>query len=105
MTERVLRDASGLRIRDVSGSRSGTAGSAGPFSGQRAAVAAKEATHMSKNAKIAAGGVAVGLILLIWLPWWASLLIILGVPAAAYLTLDPSQRRRLRRATRKELGR
>ena len=105
MTERVLRDASGLRIRDVSGSRSGTVGSAGPFSGQRAAVAAKEATHMSKNAKIAAGGVAVGLILLIWLPWWAALLIVLGVPAAAYLTLDPSQRRRLRRVTRKELGR
>jgi hypothetical protein len=68
-------------------------------------VAAKEATLMSKNAKIAAGGVAVGIILLIWLPWWAALLIILGVPAAAYLTLDPAQRRRLRRATRKELGR
>ncbi|MGX1472687.1 UNVERIFIED_CONTAM: membrane protein implicated in regulation of membrane protease activity [Streptomyces canus] len=60
---------------------------------------------MSKNAKIAAGGVAVGLLLLFWLPWWASVLIILGVPAAAYLTLDPAQRRRLRRATRKELGR
>ncbi|MHB9863321.1 hypothetical protein [Streptomyces sp. YIM S03343] len=60
---------------------------------------------MSKNAKIAAGGVAVGLILLIWLPWWAALLIVLGVPAVAYLTLDPSQRRRLRRAARKELGR
>jgi len=28
-----------------------------------------------------------------------------GVPTAAYLTLDPSQRRRLRRITRKELGR
>ena len=49
---------------------------------------------MSKNAKIAAGGVAVGIILLFWLPWWAALLIVLGVPAAAYLTLDPSQRRR-----------
>jgi hypothetical protein len=49
--------------------------------------------------------VAVGLILLIWLPWWAALLIVLGVPTAAYLTLDPSQRRRLRRVTRKELGR
>ncbi|MFJ5535025.1 hypothetical protein [Streptomyces sp. NPDC093261] len=60
---------------------------------------------MSKNAKIAAGGALVGLLLLIWLPWWASLLIILGVPTAAYLTLDPSQRRRLRRVTRKELGR
>lgn len=34
---------------------------------------------MSRNAKIAAGGVAAGLILLIWLPWWASLLIVLGV--------------------------
>ncbi|MCT9107486.1 MULTISPECIES: hypothetical protein [Streptomyces] len=60
---------------------------------------------MSKNAKIAAGGVAVGLILLIWLPWWVSFLIVVGVPAAAYLTLDSSQRRRLRRITRKELGR
>ena len=62
---------------------------------------------MSKNAKIAAGGVAVGLILLIWLPlpWWVVFLIVLGIPAAAYLALDPSQRRRLRRAARKELGR
>ncbi|MFI9645561.1 hypothetical protein ACIHAA_04600 [Streptomyces sp. NPDC052040] len=60
---------------------------------------------MSNNAKIAAGGALVGLLLLIWLPWWAALLIILGVPAAAYLTLDPSQRRRLRRVRRKEIGR
>ncbi|MGW1160229.1 hypothetical protein ACWD48_18800 [Streptomyces sp. NPDC002519] len=60
---------------------------------------------MSKNAKIATGGALVGLLLLIWLPWWAALLIILGVPMAAYLTLDPSQRRRLRRVTRKEIGR
>ncbi|MEU9291133.1 hypothetical protein AB0D57_42570 [Streptomyces sp. NPDC048275] len=60
---------------------------------------------MSKNAKIAAGGVAVGLVLLYWLPWWAAFLIVLGVPAAAYLALDPSQRRRLRRVTRKEIGR
>ncbi|CAL9385593.1 hypothetical protein SUDANB176_01150 [Streptomyces sp. enrichment culture] len=60
---------------------------------------------MSKNAKIAAGGVAAGIVLLVWLPWWAALLMVLGVPAAAYLALDPSQRRRLRRASRKELGR
>ncbi|MGF1237821.1 hypothetical protein ACWEMW_27965 [Streptomyces sp. NPDC004684] len=60
---------------------------------------------MSKRAKIAVGGVAVGLILWIWLPLWAVLLIVLGVPTAAYLTLDPSQRRRLRRVARKELGR
>ncbi|WP_255946090.1 hypothetical protein [Streptomyces odontomachi] len=60
---------------------------------------------MSNRAKVAAGGVAVGLILLIWLPFWAVLLIVLGVPAAAYLTLDPGQRRRLRRVSRKQLGR
>ncbi|MEU6737369.1 hypothetical protein [Streptomyces physcomitrii] len=60
---------------------------------------------MSNRAKVAAGGVAVGLLLLIWLPWWAALLIIVGVPAVAYLALDPSQRRRLRRVSRKELRR
>ncbi|MFF9020129.1 hypothetical protein [Streptomyces eurythermus] len=60
---------------------------------------------MSKNAKIAVGGVAVGLILLIWLPWWIAFLIVVGVPVVAYLALDPSQRRRVRRVARKELGR
>ncbi|GAA3797708.1 hypothetical protein [Streptomyces chiangmaiensis] len=60
---------------------------------------------MSRNTKIATGAVLVGLVLWIWLPWWAVLLIVLGVPAAAYLTLDPAQRRRLRRVARKELGR
>ncbi|MEV0479100.1 hypothetical protein AB0I69_00580 [Streptomyces sp. NPDC050508] len=60
---------------------------------------------MSMNAKIAVGGVAVGLILLIWLPWWVAFLIVVGVPTAAYLTLDPSQRRRLRRVAGKEIGR
>lgn len=67
-------------------------------------MAAKEAHHVEER-QDRRGGVAAGLILLIWLPWWAALLIVLGVPAAAYLTLDPSQRRRLRRVTRKELGR
>lgn len=60
---------------------------------------------MSTRGKIAVGGVAVGLLLLIWLPFWAVLLIVFGVPAVAYLTLDPSQRKRLRRVSRKELGR
>ncbi|MEU2789798.1 hypothetical protein [Streptomyces sp. NPDC007100] len=60
---------------------------------------------MSTNAKVAVGGgVAVGLILLWLLPIWAALLVMVGVPAVAYLTLDPSQRRRLRRVTRKEIG-
>ncbi|KAF4409881.1 MULTISPECIES: hypothetical protein [Streptomyces] len=60
---------------------------------------------MSKRAKVAAGGVAAGLVLLWLLPFWAALLVIVGVPTAAYLTLDESQRRRLKRVTRKELGR
>ncbi|MGX9885457.1 hypothetical protein [Streptomyces sp. NPDC002276] len=60
---------------------------------------------MSRNTKVVVGGVAVGLILLIWLPWWVSFLIVVGVPAAAYLTLDPAQRRRLRRVAGKEIGR
>ncbi|MET8573591.1 MULTISPECIES: hypothetical protein [unclassified Streptomyces] len=59
---------------------------------------------MSRNAKIAAGATAAGLVLLFWLPWWVSLLIVLGVPAA-YFALDPGQRRRLRRVSRKQLGR
>ncbi|GAA3886619.1 hypothetical protein ACWDR2_29715 [Streptomyces sp. NPDC003631] len=60
---------------------------------------------MSRNTKIATGAVLAGLVLWIWLPWWAVLLIVVGVPTAAYLTLDPSQRRRLRRVARKEIGR
>ncbi|MEE1798460.1 hypothetical protein AB0P17_41265 [Streptomyces sp. NPDC088124] len=60
---------------------------------------------MSTSAKIAIGGVAVGLLLMPLIGFWFSLLVVIGVPTAAYLMLDPSQRRRLRRISRKELGR
>ncbi|MFF4406509.1 hypothetical protein ACFY2W_00465 [Streptomyces sp. NPDC001262] len=60
---------------------------------------------MSNRAKVAVGGVAVGVILLWLLPFWMAVLVMVGVPAAAYLLLDPSQRKRLRRVSRKELGR
>ncbi|MEU1670602.1 hypothetical protein ABZ752_01035 [Streptomyces roseifaciens] len=60
---------------------------------------------MSNRAKVAVGGVAVGVILLWLLPFWAALLVMVGVPAGAYLLLDSSQRKRLRRVSRKELGR
>lgn len=60
---------------------------------------------MSNRAKLAIGGVVVGLILLHWIPLWVFFLIIVGIPVAAYLTLDPSQRRRLRRQTRRQIGR
>ncbi|MCQ8769670.1 hypothetical protein V7793_14975 [Streptomyces sp. KLMMK] len=60
---------------------------------------------MSNRAKVAVGGVAVGVILLWLLPFWAALLVMVGVPVGAYLLLDSSQRKRLRRVSRKELGR
>ncbi|NBM16073.1 hypothetical protein [Streptomyces sp. GC420] len=60
---------------------------------------------MSKNAKIAVGGVAAGIVLMWILPFWAALLVLVGVPVGAYLLLDPSQRRRLRRINRREIGR
>ena len=60
---------------------------------------------MSNRTKLVIGGVVVGLILLAWIPWWVTFLIIVGVPVAAYLTLDPSQRRRLRKAGRRQIGR
>jgi membrane protein implicated in regulation of membrane protease activity len=60
---------------------------------------------MSTRTKIVIGGVAVGLLLWPLIGFWLSLLVVVGVPTVAYLMLDPSQRRRLRRANRKEIGR
>ncbi|WP_016905713.1 MULTISPECIES: hypothetical protein [Streptomyces] len=60
---------------------------------------------MTNRGKIALGGVAVGLLLWWLTSFWIALLVIVGVPAVAYLALDPSQRKRLRRVSRKELGR
>ncbi|MCX4736674.1 hypothetical protein ACIA74_29735 [Streptomyces sp. NPDC051658] len=60
---------------------------------------------MSNSAKIAIGGVVVAVILMPFIGFWLSLLVLVGVPAIAYLLLDPGQRRRLRRITRKEIGR
>ncbi|MFI6638623.1 hypothetical protein [Streptomyces sp. NPDC050504] len=60
---------------------------------------------MSNRAKIAVGGVAVGLLLMPLIGFWLSLLVVIGIPTAAYLMLDPSQRRRLRRVSKRELGR
>jgi hypothetical protein len=61
---------------------------------------------MSKGATVAVGGVAVAIVLLILgVPFWAVLLILIGVPTAGYLMLDKSQRRRLRGLSRKSLDR
>lgn len=60
---------------------------------------------MSKSAKVATGGVVVGIALIWIIGFWPALLVMVGVPVAAYLMLDNTQRRRLQRITRKELGR
>ncbi|MFD4995256.1 hypothetical protein [Streptomyces buecherae] len=60
---------------------------------------------MSNRAKVAVGGVVTGVVLLWLLPNWLALLVMIGVPVGAYLLLDSSQRTRLRRASRKQLGR
>ncbi|MEC4020362.1 hypothetical protein [Streptomyces sp. H27-D2] len=60
---------------------------------------------MSRNAQVAVGGVVVGIILLATIGWFG-LLVLIGVPVAAYLMLDTSQRRWLRRRVgRKQIGR
>jgi len=59
---------------------------------------------MTNRGKLAVGGVAVGLLLWWLTSFWIAVVVIVGVPAVAYLALDPSQRRRLRRSSRKELG-
>ncbi|WP_103500263.1 MULTISPECIES: hypothetical protein [Streptomyces] len=58
---------------------------------------------MSTSGKIAIGGVAVGLVLWWLTSFWIAALVMFGIPAVAYLTLDSSQRRRLRRVSRKEI--
>ncbi|WP_228994868.1 hypothetical protein [Streptomyces sp. DH8] len=60
---------------------------------------------MSNGAKVAIGGVLAVAILWPLLGFWWALLIVVGVPAAGYLLLDPSQRSRLRRINRKRIGR
>jgi hypothetical protein len=54
--------------------------------------------------KIAAAGVALGIILLFIVPWPIALAVIalaIAIPVGTYLALDPSQRRRLREIQRR----
>jgi Flp pilus assembly protein TadB len=64
---------------------------------------------MSRPLMYGIGGVILGLVLLVWLPLWASALIILAaiaIPIIAWRSLDPSQRRRIRNMRdRGQLGR
>ena len=64
---------------------------------------------MSRPMMFGIGGVILGLILLIVLPWWVSALVIIAaiaIPVIAWRMLDPSQRRRIRNMrSRGQLGR
>jgi hypothetical protein len=60
---------------------------------------------MTPHTKWAIAGIILGLILFIVSPWLAIgvILLAIAVPAAAYLMLDPSQRRRLREIRRRQI--
>ncbi|MEU6309468.1 hypothetical protein [Streptomyces sp. NPDC047014] len=60
---------------------------------------------MSTSGKVAVAGVVAAIVLFWTVGFWAGLLVLIGVPAAAYLLLDSSQRRRVRGLSRKQLGR
>ncbi|MFK0253743.1 hypothetical protein [Streptomyces sp. NPDC090445] len=60
---------------------------------------------MSKRAGVAVAGVVAAIVVWSLVGFWAGLLVLIGVPAAVYLLLDPSQRRRVRGISRKQLGR
>jgi membrane protein implicated in regulation of membrane protease activity len=64
---------------------------------------------MSRPLMWGIGGVILGLILLVAVPWWVSVLIIaaaIAIPVVAWRSLDPSQRRRIRNMrSRGQLGR
>ncbi|WP_405446151.1 hypothetical protein [Streptomyces erythrochromogenes] len=60
---------------------------------------------MSNSGKVAVAGVVAAIVLFWAVGFWAGLLFLIGVPAAAYLLLDSSQRRRVRGLSRKQIGR
>jgi hypothetical protein len=59
---------------------------------------------MTPQVKWSIAGIVLGLILLIVFPWWVTagiIVLAIGIPAAAYLLLDKSQRRRLQEMRRR----
>ena len=60
---------------------------------------------MPPAAKILLGVVAVAIVLgILNVPFWIIVALIVGVPVAGYLMLDPTQRQRLRKMNRKQIG-
>jgi hypothetical protein len=65
-------------------------------------------SYMTPHMKVAIGGVIVGLVLLIWLPFWVIALLVaaaIAIPAVAWMALDPSQRRRFKEIRRRQINR
>jgi Flp pilus assembly protein TadB len=61
---------------------------------------------LSGRTKIAIGAAVVGIVLL-FINFWLGLVVIaaaIAVPVGAYMMLDPSQRRRLKRVRRRQIG-
>ena len=59
---------------------------------------------MTPQVKWSIAGIVLGLILLIVFPWYVTagiIVLAVGIPAAAYLMLDKSQRRRLQEMRRR----
>ena len=59
---------------------------------------------MSPHAKVGIAGVIIGLIILIWAPWWVTFGIVAAaiiLPAAAWAMLTPGQRQRIRAQRRR----
>jgi hypothetical protein len=63
---------------------------------------------MTPHMKWSIAGIVLGLILLVVFPWWVTagiIVLAIGIPTAAWLMLDPSQRRRIRGMRRRgQLG-
>ena len=64
---------------------------------------------MSRGWQLAIGGIVIAIILFAFgIPLWVPIvvaLVALAIPVIGYRVLDPSQRRRVRRVARKQLGR
>ncbi len=59
---------------------------------------------MTPHMKWSIAGIVLGLILWIAFPWWVTagiVVLAIGIPAAAYMALTPSQRRRYREIRRR----
>ena len=59
---------------------------------------------MGKNTGWIVGGAAAVILALWLLPFWLFVVLLIGIPVAGYLMLDPSQRRKLRSRRNRQIG-